>query len=64
MTPMRWVLVALRPIAAGEEVVISYIESDMLPVARRRRELRRGYGFECGCERCVEQAGLEQGSSG
>ena len=44
---------ALRDIAAGEEVLISYIEEDR-PLAVRRADLV-DYGFVCMCERCVEE---------
>lgn len=46
-------LVALRPIAAREEVLASYIgEGELLRPAHRRQALLRNWGFQCGCERC------------
>jgi len=50
------VLTARRDVAAGEELRISYIDADASASARRET-LRHAYGFECGCERCVEEAG-------
>jgi hypothetical protein len=45
-------LVALRPIAAGEELFLSYIDQSQ-SVDKRRSELERLYGFRCECTRCV-----------
>ena len=45
-------LVALRDLAPGEAVTLSYID-DELPVRVRRSQLLDGYGFECGCARCL-----------
>lgn len=45
---------AARPIKAGEEMRICYID-DSLQVTARRKKLRE-YGFECLCERCLEEA--------
>ena len=45
-------LVAMRPIAAGEEVTISYIDDEESSVWRRREALA-DYGFVCDCARCV-----------
>ena len=47
-------LTARREIAAGEEVLITYIDSSV-PVTQRREELRFAYGFECACAACVEE---------
>jgi hypothetical protein len=47
-------LVAMAPIAAGAEVLISYCESDDLTVDERATELR-GYGFLCDCPRCARE---------
>ena len=45
-------LVALRDVAAGEELTVAYV-----PVARsaeaRADELASRYGFRCVCERCA-----------
>jgi len=54
--PTRLRLVALRDLDPGEAVTLSYID-DELPVRVRRGQLREGYGFECGCGRCLEEAG-------
>merc|ERR1739838_1280034 len=48
-------LVALRPIAAGEEVVHAYIDEHG-PAALRAKRLREEYGFECCCELCNREA--------
>jgi hypothetical protein len=45
-------MIALRPIAAGEEVVLSYIDQT-LPVNERRSKLLELYGFECLCQKCL-----------
>jgi SET and MYND domain-containing protein len=42
---------AIRPIPAGEQLLISYL--DLLDgLEQRRRTLRRTYSFQCECERC------------
>jgi SET and MYND domain-containing protein len=43
---------ALRRIAPGEEVTVSYIDIGE-PCAKRRAELRVSFGFDCRCERCM-----------
>ena len=43
--------VAAREIAAGEEVCISYVATD-LPHAERQHIFRHKYGFECACPVC------------
>lgn len=43
--------IAVRHIAAGEEVTHSYVDCGM-PTAERKARLRKGYGFDCDCERC------------
>jgi hypothetical protein len=45
---------ALRKIAKGEEVEISYIDNSM-PLQMRRTELKNLYLFDCNCERCVRE---------
>lgn len=51
------VLEALRDIAAGEEIHISYLDECALQQSRhsRQRDLRENYLFQCQCEKCVEQ---------
>ena len=46
--------IALRPIAEGEEICISYIRDDLLlkPWNLRRKALR-SWGFRCKCPRCA-----------
>ena len=48
-------LVARRPIAAGEELFISYID-ESLSRDERRALLRKQYLFECECTKCVAEA--------
>ena len=48
--------VASTDLAAGDELFISYIDETQ-GVAARQEELRRGYGFDCRCEACVEEFG-------
>ena len=43
---------ALRPITAGEELFITYVDANESRESRRAR-LRQSYGFECACERCL-----------
>lgn len=45
---------AIRDIAPGEEIVISYIDLGA-SLEHRRTELRKGFGFTCTCERCVAE---------
>eukprot|EP00965_Chrysotila_dentata_P261937 6214415-Pleurochrysis_carterae.AAC.1 len=44
-------LVALKAIMSGEEVTVSYIDTD-LPLKQRRKHLRQQYKFDCICPRC------------
>jgi hypothetical protein len=44
---------AARPIEAGEQLYISYIDQDG-ELAERQAELEFGYGFKCSCPRCRE----------
>ncbi|EGD74653.1 hypothetical protein PTSG_06018 [Salpingoeca rosetta] len=48
---------ATRPIAAGEEVCISYlgVPQIMLPADQRRALLRTNYEFTCACARCTDE---------
>eukprot|EP01122_Echinamoeba_exundans_P014261 TRINITY_DN6417_c0_g1_i1.p1 TRINITY_DN6417_c0_g1~~TRINITY_DN6417_c0_g1_i1.p1 ORF type:complete len:392 (+),score=42.58 TRINITY_DN6417_c0_g1_i1:40-1215(+) len=43
--------VAFKPIRKGEEILCSYIPTD-LSTAERKEILLRSYGFECKCPRC------------
>jgi hypothetical protein len=45
--------VALRDIAADEELYISYIDED-LPLPQRQQQLFEHYLFTCACEKCEE----------
>lgn len=45
--------VSLRPIAAGEEITLSYIDEEA-PRRDRQRALA-DYGFVCACARCEEE---------
>ncbi|KPA74684.1 hypothetical protein ABB37_09010 [Leptomonas pyrrhocoris] len=50
---------ATRPIAAGEEITVSYIDLEMYgdDVQARSRHLLEQYRFLCTCELCVRQRG-------
>jgi hypothetical protein len=58
--------VSLRPIAAGEEITLSYIDEEA-PRRDRKRALA-DYGFVCACERCEAEkpkgGGRRAGGSG
>lgn len=43
---------ALRAIADGEEITISYLHDELAIRSVRQQRLREGYGFECACELC------------
>lgn len=43
---------ALREIADGEEITISYLHDELAIRSMRQRKLQEGYGFECACEIC------------
>ena len=45
---------ALRAVAAGEELSITYIGLNQ-GVRERRKLLKKGYGFRCSCKRCAEE---------
>ena len=45
---------AKRSIAAGEELTISYIDHE-LPHLFRTMALKRQYGFECSCQKCIAE---------
>ncbi|KAH8660018.1 hypothetical protein BX600DRAFT_438244 [Xylariales sp. PMI_506] len=44
---------ALRDIAPGEEITISYLHDELALGAARQARLRQGYGFECACDICA-----------
>ncbi|KAJ9608858.1 hypothetical protein H2200_006629 [Cladophialophora chaetospira] len=46
---------ALRPISRGEEVTMSYVETEV-PRDRRQRELKTRYFFDCTCKICARGA--------
>jgi hypothetical protein len=52
------VFTALRPIAQGEEISLSYIDCDQSFAARRER-LAATYSFHCTCARCRAEALLD-----
>ncbi|KAL1849399.1 SET domain-containing protein 5 [Diaporthe australafricana] len=43
---------ALRAIAGGEEITISYLHDELAIRSVRQQRLKEGYGFECACEIC------------
>lgn len=49
---------ALRPIASGEEVVVSYVDATN-PRRVRQRELQDRYFFTCECSKCLDEALVE-----
>lgn len=54
------VVTALRPVAAGEELTISYINEER-PLAERQAALRADYRFACSCPRCCTEAAAALG---
>lgn len=56
---------AAQPIAAGEEVFVSYLPTALLdrPLAERRDRLQGGRGFECRCRRCLAGPGEGEGAA-
>lgn len=49
---------ALREIADGEEITISYLHDELAIRSARQKRLKEGYGFECACEICsIEDSG-------
>jgi hypothetical protein len=50
-------VVAIQPIAAGDELCFSYIDEEM-PYDQRQRALRELYLFECKCPKCVREEAL------
>lgn len=51
----RITLVALKPIPAGSELLVTYVNPELGVRARRTQLLEWGFG-ECRCVRCVEEA--------
>ena len=50
--------VTTRAVRAGEDLCISYGHVGGLELEERRKHLREGWFFECGCGRCLaEEAG-------
>ncbi|RAL11665.1 S-adenosylmethionine-dependent methyltransferase [Aspergillus homomorphus CBS 101889] len=49
---------AIRPIAAGEQIFISYVDTTS-PRTLRQRELRERYYFSCRCTKCEAEAEAE-----
>jgi len=47
-------LVAIRPISADEEVLVSYTSDDM-DYTTRQQDLKRRYGFVCMCTKCKQR---------
>ncbi|KAI6152338.1 hypothetical protein BKA82DRAFT_993451 [Pisolithus tinctorius] len=64
-------LIANRPLKAGDEVTVAYVdvtqkEGESVDEARRRRriELVRGWRFACTCERCAQESnGIDEESA-
>lgn len=48
-------VVAARPIAAGEQICASYLDTSLLtlPAATRKAHLLNNFGFDCECPACV-----------
>ncbi|PWY73707.1 SET and MYND domain protein [Aspergillus heteromorphus CBS 117.55] len=53
---------ALRPIAKGDQIFISYVDATN-PYSVRRTELRGRYYFDCRCERCQTESSSAPTSS-
>ncbi|XP_034242827.1 uncharacterized protein LOC117646163 [Thrips palmi] len=47
-------LVTTRDVKAGEHLSLDYLDAPFQDAVTRRRLLRRGWSFECRCERCVD----------
>jgi hypothetical protein len=48
-------LVVVRPVQAGEELFISYID-ETRPWRQRQQQLQEGYRFTCRCTQCIVDA--------
>lgn len=44
---------ALKDIDAGEELCISYVETDQ--VVEKRKDALREWFFDCGCRKCMTE---------
>jgi SET and MYND domain-containing protein len=54
--PLQLTVVAIRDVAEGEELCISYIDARIESV-EKRADLLSNYGFVCECARCRNQRG-------
>ena len=52
-------LTCIRPVAAGEEICVSYLSQLCTPSAATRQLLQGAFNFECQCERCVRESSIE-----
>jgi hypothetical protein len=48
-------VIPIRPIQAGEEILISYVD-ELLPYTERQAELKERYFFTCRCPRCERES--------
>lgn len=48
------IVVARRDIAAGEEITVTYWDTD-LPVEERKADLLRNWHFDCNCTKCIRE---------
>ena len=48
-------VIPIRPVLAGEEILISYVD-ELLPYAERQAELKERYFFTCLCPRCKRES--------
>lgn len=57
-------LITARAVRAGEHLSLDYLDQPFLDAVTRRRALRRGWSFDCRCERCEDPTacGLHLGS--
>ncbi|KAJ9155130.1 SET domain protein [Pleurostoma richardsiae] len=52
---------AIRPIAAGEEISITYIDP-VMSRSRRRQKLHSIWGFQCSCSQCTQPDAMTDAS--
>lgn len=52
-------IVCVAPISTGDEVTLSYFGVQSLEAKDRKDFLRERFGFECGCELCIDRAELD-----